>query len=62
MGENVYSIKKIMELLELKNRSYFSKEYLKPALEAGLLEPIYPAQPKHPKQKYRLTEKGKSLR
>ena len=37
----------------------FSKEYLKPALETGLLEPIYPEQPSHPKQKYRLTDKGK---
>lgn len=61
VGENTYSVKEIMDLLELKNRSYFSKDYLKPALESGLLEPIYPAQPNHPKQKYRLTDKGKAL-
>lgn len=51
-----------MGLLDLKNRSYFSKEYLKPAIETGLLEPIFPDQLRNPKQKYRLTEKGKSLK
>ena len=61
MEHNTYSVKEMMELLELKNRSYFSKEYLKPAVEMGVLEPIFPDQPKSPKQKYRLTEKGKVL-
>lgn len=61
IGEGAYSVKEIMGLLQLKNRSYFSKEYLKPAIETGLLESIYPEQPKHPKQKYRLTDKGKDL-
>lgn len=61
IGNETYSVKEIMDLLQLKNRSYFSKEYLKPALEMGLLEPIYPEQPSHPKQKYRLTDKGKNL-
>lgn len=58
---NTYSVKEIMDLLDLKSRSYFSKEYLKPAVEAGLLEPIFPDQLRSPKQKYRLTEKGKAL-
>lgn len=60
VGSETYSVKEIMDLLRLKNRSHFSKEYLKPALENGLLEPIYPKQPSHPKQKYRLTDRGKS--
>ncbi len=51
----------MMELLGLKNRSYFSKEYLRPAIEIGVLEPIFPEQLRSPKQKYRLTENGKSL-
>ena len=51
----------MMELLGLKNRSYFSKEYLRPAIEIGVLEPVFPEQLRNPKQKYRLTEKGKSL-
>ena len=37
----------------LKDIRYFRKMYLKPALEIGALEPLYPAN--HPKQKYRLT-------
>lgn len=61
VGHETYSVKEIMELLKLKNRSYFSKEYLKPALENSLLEPIYPEQPNHPKQKYLLTTKGLAL-
>lgn len=61
VGDGVYSVKEIMEKLELKNRSYFSKEYLKPAMEGLLIEPIYPEQLNHPKQKYRITEKGKAL-
>lgn len=61
MNYNTYSVREMMGLLQLKNRSYFSKEYLKPALEAEVLEPIFPEQPKSPKQKYRLTEKGKVL-
>lgn len=61
MEYNTYSVKEMMELLALKNRSYFSKEYLKAAIEMEVLEPIFPNQPKSPKQKYRLTEKGKTL-
>lgn len=61
VGNGTYSVKEIMDSLQLKNRSYFSKEYLKPAIETELLEPIYPDQPSHPKQKYRLTDKGKEL-
>ena len=58
---STYSVKEMMELLGLKNRSYFSKEYLRPAFEIGVLDPIFPEQLRSPKQKYRLTEKGKSL-
>lgn len=58
---NTYSVIEMMELLKLKNRSYFTKEYLKLALDMGVLEPIFPDQPKSPKQKYRLTEKGKAF-
>lgn len=37
----------------LKDIRYFRKVYLKPSLEIGAIEPLYPAN--HPKQKYRLT-------
>ena len=61
VGENILSVTEMMKILQLNNRRYFTKEYLKPAVEQGLVEPIYPGQPKHPKQKYRLTEEGKTL-
>ena len=50
-----------MELMQLKDRVNFLRNHLNPSLDAELIEPIYPDSPKHPKQKYRLTEKGKSL-
>lgn len=55
----ILSVKEIMNLMNLKDRKSFLHSYLYPAIENGLVEPIYPNQPKHPKQKYRLTEKGK---
>ena len=56
-----YSVKEIMSLLKLKDRANFLKTYLTPALEEGLISMKYPKNPKHPGQKYMLTEKGKAL-
>lgn len=50
-----------MRLMKLKDRKHFRKTYLNPALENGFVEPIYPDNPKHPNQEYRLTDKGKNL-
>lgn len=60
VADKTLSVTEMMEALNLKNRSYFMKDYVKPALEQGLIEPVFPDQPRSPKQKYRLTEKGKS--
>lgn len=46
-------------MTQLKDRENFLNNYLNPSIDAGWVEPLYPHQPKHPKQKYRLTEKGK---
>ncbi len=43
-----------MECLELKHRPSFLANYLRPALEAGLVEMTHPDSPKSPTQKYRL--------
>lgn len=51
----------MISLLQLKDRENFLHNYLNPAIEGGRVEPLYPDQPKHPKQKYRLTEAGKDL-
>ena len=61
IGESTCSLKEMMEMMKLKNRENFLDNYLNPSMEAGLVEPLYPNQPKHPKQKYRLTEQGKAL-
>jgi len=48
----------LMTLLELKDRMYFSKKYLTPALQGGFIEMTIPEKPKSKLQKSRLTEKG----
>ena len=57
--DDFMTVWQLAELCELKDIRYFRKNYLKPALEEGAIERLYPEQPKHPKQKYRLTEAAK---
>lgn len=61
LNERELSVKEIMEALELNHRPTFRTNYLHPALNEGYIIPLYPEQPSHPKQKYRLTEKGLEL-
>ena len=51
----------IMVELGLAHKPTFRKNYLHPALEAGLIEMIYPETPRAPNQKYRLTARGEKL-
>ena len=44
--------------LGLAHRDNFSNSYLKPALDAGLIEMTIPDKPHSSKQKYRLTQNG----
>ena len=48
------SASEIMDALGLKNRAYFRKKYLKPALDLDLITMTDPEHPNSPKQKYRL--------
>ena len=61
MNDNEYSVKEIMSILNLKDRANFLRNYLTPALDEGLVSMKFPERPKHPKQKYLLTSKGKTL-
>ena len=46
--------------IRLKDDEHFRKAYLLPALEAGLIEMTIPDKPRSSRQKYRLTEKGRT--
>lgn len=61
IGQNQYSVKEMMEALNLKDRVNFRTTYLNPAIEQGCVQMLYPDQPNHPKQKYYLTERGRAL-
>ncbi len=61
IGEKFLSVKEIMEGLKLKGRDNFLKLYLSPALDNKLVTPLYPKSPRHPRQKYLLTQKGLDL-
>ncbi len=51
----------VMKAVGIKNRPTFQEFYITPALKLGLVEMTQPNSPRSPTQKYRLTEKGKSL-
>lgn len=53
--------KAIQQYLRLKDREHFRRKILKPLLEEGLLEMLYPHSPNSPKQMYKTTEKGKTF-
>ena len=61
LKDGEYSVREIMSFLMLKDRVNFLYKYLTPALEEGLVSMKYPDNPKHPKQKYMLTEKGRKI-
>ena len=54
MEEKEYNLSELMSLLDLAHRATFQKNYLNPALDAGLIERTLPDKPKSPKQKYKL--------
>jgi len=56
-----YRFLSVKEIMELKDRKSFLYGYLYPAIESSFVELLYPENPKYPKQKYRLTDKGKGL-
>ncbi len=58
LGTGTLSSKELMEKLSLKGRDNFLKNYLRPALDNGFVEQTNPEKPNHPKQKYRVTNKG----
>ena len=54
LGQDDYTLAELMQFVGLTHRATFQKNYLNPAIEAGLIERTIPDKPKSPKQKYRL--------
>lgn len=61
IGDEFLSVKEIMERLHLKGRDSFLKLYLSPAVADGIVSLLYPRSPRHPRQRYLLTQKGLDL-
>ena len=57
VGNEERSVKEMMEVAGLKNRSNFLKYSLMPAITEGLIRMKYPDLPRHPRQRYLLTVK-----
>lgn len=55
MDDNYEDMKILMLRCNLKHIQSFRRTYIQPALTDGAIERLYPGQPTHPKQKYRLT-------
>lgn len=51
----------LQNILGLKAEKNFRLLYLRPTLEAGLIEITIPGKPRSSKQKYRLTQKGRQF-
>jgi len=58
LAEQQLSIKEILAAMNLKDRENFMVNYLNPAMKEGFVVMLYPNSPKHPRQKYLLTDKG----
>ena len=54
LGQDDYTLAELMQFVGLTHRATFQKNYLNPAIEAGLIERTITDKPKSPKQKYRL--------
>ena len=61
IGDKAYSITELQERLGIKSRRYLREEIIIPAIEGGYILRAYPDIPKHPKQRYYLSEKGLKL-
>ncbi len=54
--------REIQDRLGLKAEKNFRLLYLRPALDAGLIEITIPSKPQSPKQCYRLTPTGQAVK
>lgn len=55
------SLAELMEVSAAASRRTFVRNTLKPILSVKLISPTYPDNPRHPQQKYYLTELGQAV-
>ena len=58
VGAQELSVKEIMDRIGLNDRKNLLNLYLNPAITGGYIRLLYPDKPRHPRQKYLLTDKG----
>lgn len=51
IGNDELSVKEMMRLVDLRHRETFLNNYLTPAVKEGFIRLLYPASPRHPRQK-----------
>ena len=61
VGDQELSVKEMMSGIGLKGRDNFLNLYLNPSISEGYIRLLYSQSPRHPRQKYLLTEKGVAL-
>ena len=61
LGEEQLSVKMLIERIGLKDRENFLDYSLNPAITGGYIRLLFPDKPRHPRQKYLLTDKGLTL-
>jgi ATP-dependent DNA helicase RecG len=61
-NDEVSTINDLMKIMQLKERRTFARNYIQPALKAGLIEMTIPDKPNSRLQKYRLTPLGLNIK
>lgn len=61
MGDGQWKVADLLKAIGLRNRHSFLDVYLTPAIQAGFVRMLYPDSPRHPRQRYLLTVKGRGL-
>ena len=61
IGKGEESVREVMAIVGLKDRKNFVEYSLAPAIRADLVQMKFPGTPRHPRQRYSLTDKGLAL-
>lgn len=61
MPADTVGVQDLMSRLKLAHKTNFRRNYLQPALDAGVLAMTQPDSPHSPTQRYRLTDRGRKL-